>query len=84
MLYGSFPLAISFTYGNALMLPDFSDGSDHQESACNAGDQGLMPGLGRSPEEGNGSPLLHSCQKNSMDRGAWWATVMGWQSELND
>ena len=35
----------------------------------------LIPGLGRSPGEGNGNPLQYSCLKNSMDRGAWWATV---------
>ena len=40
-------------------------------------DSGLIPGLGRSPEEGNGNPLQYSCLENSMDRGAWWATVHG-------
>ena len=38
-----------------------------------AGDVGLIPGLGRSPEEGNGNPLQYSCLENSMDRGAWWS-----------
>ena len=46
-------------------------------SACNAGDLGLIPGLGRSPGEGNGNPLQYSCLENPMDRGAWWATVHG-------
>ena len=46
-----------------------------KESACNAGDPGSTPGLGRSPGEGNGNPLQYSCLENSMDRGAWWATV---------
>ena len=46
-------------------------GSDGKESACNAGDLGLIPGLGRSPGEGNGNPFQYSCLKNSMDRGAW-------------
>ena len=41
----------------------------------NAGDAGLIPGSVRSPGEGNGNPLLSSCLENSMDRGAWWATV---------
>ena len=41
------------------------------------GDVGLIPGLGRSPGGGNGKPLQYSCLKNSMDRGAWWATVHG-------
>ena len=49
--------------------------SDSKESACNAGDLGLIPGLGRSPGEGNGYPLQYSCLGNSMDRGAWQATV---------
>ena len=46
---------------------------------ANAGDirdTGLIPGLGRSPREGNGNPLRCFCLENSMDRGAWWATVM--------
>ena len=42
-----------------------------------AGDLGSVPGSGRSPGEGNGSPLQYSCLENSMDRGAWWATVHG-------
>ena len=42
-----------------------------------AGDMGLIPGSGRSPGEGNGNPLQHSYLENSMDRGAWWATVHG-------
>ena len=41
----------------------------------NAGDTGSIPGLGRSPGEGNDYPLQYSCLENSMDRGAWWATV---------
>ena len=40
-------------------------------------DPGLIPGMGRSPEEGNGNPLHYSCLENSMDGGAWWATVHG-------
>ena len=46
-------------------------------TACDAGDLGLIPGLGRSPGEGNGTPLQHSSLENSMDGGAWWATVHG-------
>ena len=42
-----------------------------------AGDLGLIPGLGRSPEEGNGYPLQYSCLENPMDRGAFWATTYG-------
>jgi len=51
--------------------------SDSEESDCNAGDPGLIPGLGRSLGEGNGNPLQCSCLENSMDRGSWWATVHG-------
>ena len=45
-------------------------GSDGKASACNAGDPGSIPGLGRSPGEGNGNPLQHSCLENPMDGGA--------------
>ena len=55
----------------------FSGGSDGKESAWNAGDPGLIPGLGRFPGKGNGYPLQYSCLENSMDKGAWWATVQG-------
>ena len=48
-----------------------------EESACNAGDLGSIPGFGRSPGEGNGKPLQYSCLENRMDRGAWQATVHG-------
>ena len=52
-------------------------GSESKESAYNAGDLGSIPGLGRSPGEGNGHPLQYSCLENPMNRGAWWATVHG-------
>ena len=52
-------------------------GSGSEEFAHSAGGQGSIPGLERSPEEGNGNPLQYSCLENSMDRGAWWATVHG-------
>ena len=48
-----------------------------KNSPANTGDAGLIPGLERSPGEGNGSPLQYSCLENPMDRGAWWATVHG-------
>ena len=48
-----------------------------KESAYNAGDAGLILGSGRSPGKANGKPLQYSCLRNSMDRGAWWATVHG-------
>ena len=48
-----------------------------RESTWNAGDLGAVPGLGRSPGEGNSYLLQYSCLENPMDRGAWWATVHG-------
>ena len=63
-----YPIFISFW---------FPGGSDGKTSACNAGDLGSIPGLGRSPGEGNGNPLQHSCLENPMDRVAWWAAVQG-------
>ena len=53
----------------------FPSGSEVKASACNVGDLGSIPGLGRSPGEGNGNPLQYSCLENPMDGGAWWATV---------
>ena len=55
----------------------FRGGSDGEESACNAGEQGSIPGLGRSPGEANGNPLQYSCLENSMDRGDWKAIMHG-------
>ena len=55
-----------------LLFLGFPGGSDNKGSSCNTGDPGRIPGLGRSPEEGNGNPLQYSCLENSMDRGAWW------------
>ena len=58
-----------------------------QESACNAGDPGWIPGLGRSPGGGHGNPLQYSCLENAMDGGAWRATVHGVtksQTQLSD
>ena len=53
----------------------FPGGSDGKESACNAGNLGLIPGSGRSPKEGNGNPVQYSCLENSMNRGAWRASI---------
>ena len=49
----------------------FPGGPEGKASACNAGDLGLIPGLGRSPGEGKGNPLRYSCLENPMDREAW-------------
>ena len=59
----------------AIINMGFPSGSVGKESACNAGDLGSIPGLGKSPGEGNGNPLQYSCLENSMDRGAWQAIV---------
>ena len=49
--------------------------SEGKESACNAGDPSLIPGLGRSPGKGDGNLLQYSCLENPMDRGAWQVTA---------
>ena len=53
----------------------FPGGLDSKESVCNAKDLDSIPGLGRSPGEGNSNPLQYSGLENPLDRGAWWATV---------
>ena len=60
-----------------MILLGFPSSSDGKASACNAGDQGSIPGSGRSPGEGNGNPCQYPCLEIPMDRGAWWATVHG-------
>ena len=65
----------------------FPGGSEVKASAWNAGDQGSIPGSGRSPGEGNGNPLQYSCLESPMDGGTWQATVHGVtknQTRLND
>ena len=57
------------------ILGPLRGGSDSKESAYNVRDPGSIPGLGRSPGEGNSNPLQYSCLENPMDRGAWRATV---------
>ena len=58
-----------------------SDSSVVKNLPANAGDSGSVPGLGRSPGEGNGNPLQYFCLGNPMDRGAWWAAVHGLAKE---
>ena len=58
-------------------IPVCFGGSDGKASAGNARDLGSIPGLGISRGEGNGNPLQYACLENSMDGGAWWATVHG-------
>ena len=55
----------------------FPGGSDSKESFCNAGDLGLIPGLGKSPGGGHGNPLQYSCLENPRDGGTWWAADYG-------
>ena len=59
------------------MIMGFQGGSNGKESTCYVGDLGLIPGLGRFPGEANSYPLQCSGLENSMDRGAWLATVYG-------
>ena len=59
----------------------FPGASNGKESACNAGDPGLIPESGASPGEGNGTPIQYSCLENPIDRGAWWAT---WSCKESD
>ena len=61
----------------------FPGGSVVKNLPANAGNEGLIPGSGRSSGEGNGNPFQYSCLENPMDRGAWWATVHGVTKELD-
>ena len=70
-------LILAWINGNLMSTSGFPGGSEVKASAHNAGDPGSIPGMGRSPGEGNGDPLQCSCLENPMDRGAWWATVHG-------
>ena len=63
---------------------NFRGGSDDNESAWSTGDADLSPQWGRSSGEGNGYPFQYSCLENSMDRGVWWATVLGLQRVRHD
>ena len=67
----------SLLFWHSVYVEGFPDGSAGEETACNVGDTSLIPKLGRSAREGNGNPLQYSCLENSMDRGAWQATVLG-------
>ena len=67
---------LGFELGSKLIL-GIPGGSDDKESVCNTGDMGSIPGLGRSPGEGNGYILQYSCLENRRDGGAWQAPVHG-------
>ena len=68
-------LGMVMSFFNCSFFKDFPGGTVVKNPPANAGDAGLIPGSGRSPGEGNGNLLQYSCLENSMDGGAWWATV---------
>ena len=70
-------LSLLWFHKNFRIICSNSGGVEVKASACNVGDLGSIPGLGRSPGEGNGNPLQYSCLENPMDGGAWWAAVHG-------
>ena len=70
------PLVAMFG-NNRKICAYFPGGSDGKASGYNVGDLGSFPGSGRFPGEGNSNPLQYSCLEDSMERGAWWATVHG-------
>ena len=76
-----FSLDTYFIHGSVCM--DFPGGSEVKELASSAGDAGSIPGLGRSPGEGNGNPLQYFLPGNPMDRGTWQATVHRVVKELD-
>ena len=71
----SCPLNTMAIFSSLLLYICFPGGSEVKVSACNAGDLGSIPGLERSPGEGNGNLHQYSCLENPMDRGTWQATV---------
>ena len=72
-------LGVGWENGKWVNIPfkDLSGDSDGNESTCSTEDLGSNPGLGRSPGEKTSQPLQYFCLENSMDRGAWQATVHG-------
>ena len=73
--YASFGMKVLALRSTREFKRGFPHSSVGVESACNAGDLGLIPGSRRSPGKGNGNPLQYSCLGNPMDRGVWQATV---------
>ena len=73
-------LILYINLGRTDIFTGFPDGSANKEPTYNTGDTGethSTPGLGSSPDRGNGNPLQYSCLGNPMDRGTWWAIVCG-------
>ena len=66
-----------------MIVLSFPGGSVVENPLASSADMGSIPGLGRSPGEGNGNPVQYSCLGNPRDRGAWWATVLGVVRELD-
>ena len=64
---------LEYFFGENAFVLSFPGGSDGKVSAYNVGDLGSIPGLGRSPGQGNGNLPQYSCLENPMDRGVWWA-----------
>ena len=80
----SHQMNVEFIYVKSILYSEnrgFPNGSVVKNPPANIGDTDLMPGLGRSPGEGNGHPFQYSCLGNPMDREAWWATVHGFTEE---
>ena len=75
MTYQNYDYSFYLQSGREASLVGFPGGSEGKVSACNARDLGSIPGLGRSPGEGNGNPLQYSRLENPVARGAWWAAV---------
>ena len=87
LVKGNLAQMLTLVFIRSLAVLGFPEGSDGKESTCNARDPALIPGLGRSPGEENGYPFQYSCLENSMDKGAWQATVHGVtksQTQLSD
>ena len=83
LLYVSI-ISLKWIYPSIYLFMGFPGGAEVKASACNVGDLGSIPGLGRSPGEGNVNTLLYSCLENPMDGGAWWATIHGSQRVRHD
>ena len=87
----SYPCLVSLMISSCEMITHhshlswgFPGGSVDKESTCNEGDPGQIPGSGGSPGEGNSTPLQYAYLESSMDRGAWWAPVLGLQRTIHN
>ena len=80
-------IGVGYTLVMLRVKQEFPQWFSGKESACNARQVDLIPGLGRSPEEGNGNPLQYPCLENPINRGAWLIQSMMWQkswTQLSD